>query len=104
MLKQIEPRLPFPTKPITIKCVEMEEYIIPEDKKTEVLKQLYVFEPIPSLDEIRYDLHSGKTFAIRNFRVIRNDGWNMLVSPYYEQGGGTVIDWISPNAWKHDEF
>jgi hypothetical protein len=35
---------------------------------------------------------------------------NYLVSPYYPEGGGTVIDWMDPNAevdgddWDDDEF
>jgi hypothetical protein len=91
-----EPRLPFPTKPLTINGVEVEEYIIPDGKKEEVLQELYPFTPVPSLDERFEDLHSGKLFAVREFRVTREDGHNWLVSPYYEEGGGTVIDWMPP--------
>ena len=91
-------RLPFPTKPLNINGIEVEEYIIPDKKKAEVLQALYIFRPIPSLDEERLDLHSGKRFRIREFRVTREGGHNFLVSPYYEQGGGTVIDWVPPEA------
>jgi len=89
-----EPRLPFPTKPLIINGVEVEEYIIPEHKKAEVLKALYIFQPVPSLDEVRCDIHSGRNFRVRQFRVTREGGHNWLVSPYYEEGGGTVIDWV----------
>lgn len=89
-----EPRLPFPTKPLIINGVRLEEYIIPDKRKAEVLKQLYVFRPLPSLDEERLDIHSGKRFKIREFRVTREGNMNCLVSPYYEEGGGTVIDWV----------
>ncbi len=89
-------RLPFPTKSLFINGEEVEEYIIPEEKKDLVLKALYLFQPVPSLDEERYDLHSGKRFRVREFRVTRESGHNYLVSPYYEEGGGTVIDWVPP--------
>jgi hypothetical protein len=89
-----EPRLPFPTKPLVINGVTIEEYVIPAEKKEQVLRDLYPFDPVPKLDEERLDLHSGKTFRVRDFRVTREDGMNYLVSPYYEDGGGTVIDWM----------
>jgi len=91
-----DPRLPFPTKPCVINGIEVEEYIIPEEKKEQVLRALYPFFPLPSLDEERYDLHSGRRFKIREFRVTREGNHNWLVSPYYEEGGGTVIDWAPP--------
>jgi hypothetical protein len=93
-----EVRLPFPTRPLVINGVEIEEYLIPDDKKADVLNELYVFDPVPALDEERFDLHSGKKFKVRDFRVTREDGLNFLVSPYYEEGGGTVIDWLPPEA------
>lgn len=68
----------------------------------EVLRELYRFIPKPSLDEERFDLHSGKVFKIREFRVTREVNYNWLVSPYYEQGGGTVIDWVPPDEDDRD--
>ena len=65
-----------------------------DEKKEPVLAALYPFIPKPSLDEERIDLHSGRKFKIRDFRVTREGGMNCLVSPYYEEGGGTVIDWV----------
>jgi|GEM_PF-460682 len=97
-----EPRLPFPIKRIEVHGRMIEEYIIPEDKKAEVLDQMYLFEPVPSLDEERFDLHSGKLFRVRDFRVTREDDHNWLVSPYYEEGGGTMIDWM-PAEWANEE-
>ena len=93
-----EPRLPFETKPLTINGEQIEEYVIPDEKKAEVLEQMYISHPIPSLDEERFDLHSGKIFTVGDFRVTRERGRNWLVSPYYEEGGGTVIDWLPPEA------
>jgi hypothetical protein len=97
-----EQKLPFPTKPLRIGDDVVEEYIIPDDKKQEVLQQLYFFDGVPSLDEERFDLHEGKTFVIRDFRVTWEGGRNLLVSPYYPSSGGTVIDWM-PVEWAQEE-
>lgn len=93
-----EPRLPFPTKPLFIGGEEIEEYVIPEEKRAEVLKQLYIFNRPPALDEERLDLHSGKKFRVRDFRVTRERGRNWLLSPFVEEGGGSVIDWMPVKA------
>jgi len=93
-------RLPYPTKRIEIHGVEIEEYIIPAHRKADVLAEMYLFEPVPSLDEVRFDLHSGRLFTVRDFRVTREHGRNWLVSPHYEDGGGTVIDWM-PESWAY---
>jgi hypothetical protein len=102
-----QPRLPFPTKPLVIQGEEVEEYIIPDEKRAEVLAEMYLGTPVPGLDEERFDLHSGKVFRVREFRVTRERGRNWLVSPYYEEGGGTVIDWMptDPNdpGWVWDD-
>ncbi len=91
-----DPVLPYATKPLVINGVEIREYIIPAEFKAEVLNKLYPFDPVPSLDDEQLDLHSGKTFKVRDFRVTREGSHNFLVSPYYEEGGGTVIDWVPP--------
>ena len=78
-----EPRLPFPTRTVQCGNATVEEYIIPEERKAEVLEQLYPFVGVPSLDERLYDLHEDATFVVRDFRVKREHGMNMLVSPYY---------------------
>ena len=87
-------KLPFPTRPIKVQGGTVEEFIIPEDKKEEVLEQLYLFDPVPSLDEEMYDLHEGKKFKVSDFRVTWEHGRNWLVSPYYPSSGGSVIDWM----------
>ena len=89
-----ESRLPFPTRRVRSGDREIEEYVIPEASKAEVLRDLYPFEPVPALDEERYDLHEGKKFVVKDFRVTRENGMNFLVSPYYLQSGGSVIDWM----------
>ena len=87
-------KLAFPTRPLKIGNDIVEEYVIPPDKKQEVLEQLYLFDPVPSLDDELYDLHEDKTFFVRDFRVTWENGHNWLVSPYYPSSGGTVIDWM----------
>jgi len=89
-----KPRLPFPTREVRIAGGTVEQYVIPDEKKAEVLAELYLFDPVPSLDEDKYDLHAGRKFKVRDFLVIRENGMNYLVSPYYFQSGGTVIDWM----------
>ena len=87
-------RLPFPTRTVQIQGATIEVYIIPEEKKAEVLKKLYPFIPVPSLDEEMLDIHAGKKFKVQHFCVTREGRMNLLVSPYYFESGGTVIDWI----------
>jgi len=89
-----DPRLPFPVQTVSVGDETIEEYIIPDDKKEAVLHELYPFRPFPSLEEERYDLHAEKKFRVRDFRVTREGGINFLVSPYYFESGGTVIDWV----------
>ena len=40
-----------------------------------------------------YDIHANKKFIVKEFLVAREDGMNLLVSPYYFESGGSVIDW-----------
>ena len=104
MIQSIQPegKLPFPTRPLKVGDDIVEEYIIPDDKKQEVLEQLYLFDPVPSLDDTLFDLHEGKTFTVRDYRVTWERGENWLVSPYYPSSGGTVIDWLPPD-WDQGE-
>ena len=85
--------LPYPTYPIKVVGGYVDAYVIPEEKKGEVLKKLYPFIPLPSLDAVMLDIHEDKTFKVREFMVLRSPGMNWLGSPYYPSSGGTVIDW-----------
>ena len=95
--EELEPRLSFPTRKVPAGRDTIEEYLIPEADKGAVLKQLYPFKPLPSLDDVMYDLHAEKKFTVKDFRVTRESGMNMLVSPFYFESGGTVIDWVPPD-------
>ena len=72
---------------------KVEVYIIPDEKKGEVLKKIYPFIPVPSLEDVMTDIHEDKKFKVKEFCVTREGKMNMLVSPYYFKSGGTVIDW-----------
>ena len=101
----IEARLPYPTKPMLFRDgTSVEEFIIPEEDKEIVLEQLYPFSPIPGMNDVIYDLHADKTFIVKEFRVTWEHGMNYLVSPYYPESGGTVIDWMDEDSWVDDEL
>ena len=90
----IEPKLPYPTRRIPAAWGSVEVYEIPEGEKAAVLESLYPFDPVPKLKETMLDIHEEKTFRVSDFRVVRDLGANLLVSPYYPISGGTVIDWM----------
>jgi hypothetical protein len=100
----IEERLPYATRPMYFpNGASVEEFIIPDEDKEIVLEQLFPFSPIPKLTDEMYDLHADKTFVVKDFRVTWEHGMNYLVSPYYPESGGTVIDWMDENSWVTDE-
>jgi len=91
------PRLTLPTKTMGTGRGAVEEYIIPEEERARVLDFLYPFDPVPKLTDIMFDLHHEATFEVRGFRVIRGDDMDWLVSPYFFETGGTVVDWMPPD-------
>ena len=102
--RPIEERLPYPTRPMNFPDgTSVEEFIIPDEDKEIVLEQLYPFTPIPKLTDEVEDLHCGKKFLIKDFRVTWEHGMNYLVSPYYPESGGTVIDWVDEGSWVDDD-
>jgi hypothetical protein len=46
------------------------------------------------MDSRMRDIHSGKRFMLKDFIVVREGDGNFLVSPYYAEAGGTVLDWM----------
>jgi hypothetical protein len=89
----LDPPLPYPIKVVPSATGPVRIYEIPDDQKEEVLEQLYIFRPVPSLDDVMEDIHTGKRFRVREFLVAREGEMNVLASPYYLEAGGTVIDW-----------
>jgi hypothetical protein len=88
-----EERLPFPVRVEETASGPVEVYQIPKAQKAAVLKKLYPFRPLPSLDDVMEDIHAEKTFRVGDFIVTREGGMNVLASPYYFESGGSVIDW-----------
>ena len=74
-------------------CV-VERYIIPDEDKQKVLDTLFPFFEKPSLDDERLDIHCHKKFKVRDFMVTHEGDGNFIVSPYYAEAGGTVLDWV----------
>lgn len=62
-----DPPLPFPIKVVHSATGPVRIYEIPDDQKAAILKQLYIFSPVPSLDDIMEDIHAGKRFRVRKF-------------------------------------
>ena len=78
------------------------EYEIPEEDREKVFRKLYLFDSPPTMDTDMMDIHEGKKFKVRDFRVIREDGGNFIVSPFYPVSGGTLLDWVQCSAVQHD--
>jgi len=98
----LDEKLPYQTKPMYFpNGASVEEFIIPDEDRELVLEQIYPFSPIPKLTDVMYDIHADKTFVVKDFRVTWEHGMNYLVSPYYPESGGTVIDWCDEN-WNDD--
>ena len=91
-------RLEYAVEPLEMAngCI-VEKYMIPDEDRAKVFDALYPFTDKPSLEDEMIDLHSEKRFKVRDFMVVREGYGNFIVSPYYAEAGGTVLDWISPN-------
>ena len=94
----LDEKLPYQTRPMYFpNGASVDEFIIPDEDRELVLEQIYPFSPIPKLTDIMYDIHADKKFMVKEFRVTWEHGMNYLVSPYYPESGGTVIDWWDEN-------
>lgn len=90
-----QPRLCYPTVRLSmLNGSVVEKYIISDTDKEKVLKKLYPFDDIPSMDSRMVDIHTDKAFIVKDFMVVREGDGNFLVSPYYAEAGGTVLDWM----------
>jgi len=72
------------------------EYVIPQEDKQRVLDELNRFERKLKAGDEAYCIHEEKTFRLDQCRVIRWNGRNFLVSPWYDKSGGTILDWQDP--------
>ena len=95
IIPETEP-LPYPTRTLAMSIgPDAEEFVIPDCEKAQVLQELYPFASPPDINETMFDLHESKPFRVGDFKVIREDNRNFLVSPYYAKSGGMVIDWLT---------
>ncbi len=79
------------------------EFLIPESEKQAYLDAHYPFEDPPKLDERKFDLHSGKFFYVRDYKLVREEGLNYICSPYYYESGGTIMDWMEPEGFEAND-
>ncbi len=97
-LSRPQERLDYPTKIMKMaNGCEVERYIIPEEDRQKVLDALYPFNDQPGLDDERLDIHTSRLFKVRDFIVTREGNGNFLVTPFYAEAGGTVLDWMMPD-------
>lgn len=98
------PELPYPLKELPLAYGKPAmAYEIPEDKRAEVLRELYPFVECPAPEDTIYDLHECKFFKAKEFIAIRERNRNMLASPYYASTGGMVVDWIPEASFNEFE-
>lgn len=92
--------LPYETRELKMPAgyEDATEYVIPPDDRKRLLDELYPFHNPPQLNEVVFDIHSERTFTAGDFKIIREDGRNYLVSPYYAESGGMVIDWMDESS------
>lgn len=91
-------RLDYPTEIMKMaNGCEVERYIIPEEDRQKVLDALYPFNDQPGLDDERLDIHTSRLFKVRDYLVTREGNGNFLVTPFYAEAGGTVLDWMMPD-------
>ena len=85
--------LPYPTQSISTLYGDTVEYLIPEGQKERVLKKLYPFGNPPAMSQTLMDIHEKKEFVVRDFKVVQQGDYVLLVSPYFASSGGSVVDW-----------
>ncbi len=104
MMVDAAPELPYPLKPLKMAYGPDEEvYDIPEDAKPGILDDLYPFCPAPAPDSEVFDLHEQRLFKFRDAQVIRHNGRNLVVSPFYSHSGGMVVDFMPPECAEAEE-
>ena len=92
--------LPYSTQPLKTLYGETIEYLIPDGQKEKVLKKLFPFGEPPPMGATWMDIHEHKEFVIRDFKVIQQGDYVLLVSPYFAHTGGSVVDWEPVKAAK----
>ena len=98
IVKETKP-LPYPLKPLEMAFGPDEQvYDLPEEDKAKVFEEVWPFHGCPALDDLRLDLHEQKNFRFREALVIRYNGRNLIVSPFYQKSGGMAVDILPPEC------
>ena len=95
--------LPYPKRPLKTIYGETREYVIPPEEKAKVLRDLFPFGNPPSMRTVWRDIHSGREFAVGDYKVVEQNGYVLLVSPYFAEDGASVVDW-EPISSESEEF
>lgn len=93
------PPLSYPVRKMALPDGSYEvEYVVPGKDKGRILDELNPMKTHLTPNCTRFCLHQQKTFRLARCRVIRYNGRNLLVSPWYDQTGGTLLDWVAPSC------
>lgn len=98
MLKSCE--LNYPTK----NCCGLDVFVIPPEKKYEVLASAYLFSPVPRPNDVLEDIHTGREFLFKDLLVVKNNDRVELETPFFWDGGGSVIDWVPASSPRQKEL
>lgn len=100
------PMLEWPLKPVRLgNGVTEDVYDIPEDKAYDELRKCWPFEDesFPKKGGKLYDVHAKKHIVIDKCLILRYMDRNIIVSPYYPESGGTVIDLVAFDDQAHEK-
>ena len=87
--KMVMPTLNFPL----VAWGDAMRYDIPADQKRDVINSMDCMKrDVPLYDGIYTDIHSDKVVRGSELEVIRENDKNYVVSPHYNESGGTLID------------
>ena len=100
---------PLTWKKFNTRSYKFLQYVIPPEEKESVIRKLWMFDGAERLnmDATYLDIHCNKTFQLKDAIITREDGCNFIMSPYYAEAGGTLLDMTQytaddPKDW-HDE-
>jgi hypothetical protein len=84
-----DPKLNFPL----VAWGNTMRYDIPAHQKRDIINSMdYAIREIPLYDGVYRDIHSEQVVKGCELEVIRDDDTNLVVSPYYNESRGTLID------------
>jgi len=95
--------LPFALEPITCANGAVEYlYKISPTRIRAALELCHGTEGLLDTKKEIFDLHSKKTVTVDDLRILRYKGRNIVVSPYYAESGGMLVDLIDRSDINED--